>query len=54
MVSAPTVAELERSLSLQELQVALSGMENGKAPGIDGLPVNFYKAFCLFKTHLLT
>ncbi|KAI4884328.1 hypothetical protein NFI96_003224 [Prochilodus magdalenae] len=30
---------------MQELQVALQSMANGKAPGIDGLPAEFYKAF---------
>ena len=32
-------------LTLAELYEALQGMENGRAPGIDGLPVEFYKAF---------
>lgn len=37
--------ELKQMLSLQELEQALWGMENGKSPGIDGLPVEFYKVF---------
>ncbi|KAJ4921989.1 hypothetical protein JOQ06_002022 [Pogonophryne albipinna] len=37
-------AELEAELSAQELQEALQSMQNGKAPGIDGLPADFYKA----------
>ncbi|KAK3575409.1 hypothetical protein QTP86_026245, partial [Hemibagrus guttatus] len=37
--------ELDRDLTLAELHKALQGMENGRGPGIDGLPVEFYKAF---------
>ncbi|KAL6473544.1 hypothetical protein MHYP_G00171050 [Metynnis hypsauchen] len=36
---------LERQLSLVELSDALWSMECGKAPGIDGLPAEFYKSF---------
>ncbi|KAI4898221.1 hypothetical protein NFI96_022806, partial [Prochilodus magdalenae] len=36
---------LDRALSLDELYTALQGMENGRAPGIDGLLVEFYKSF---------
>ncbi|KAL7825669.1 hypothetical protein SRHO_G00334070 [Serrasalmus rhombeus] len=36
---------LERQLSLVELSDALRSMECGKAPGIDGLPVEYYKSF---------
>ncbi|KAI3359178.1 hypothetical protein L3Q82_002606 [Scortum barcoo] len=32
-------------LTLDELHVALTSLANGKAPGIDGIPVDFYKAF---------
>ena len=32
-------------ITLQELTVALEGMKNGRAPGIDGIPVEFFKAF---------
>ena len=35
----------DAELSLGELHEALQGMENGQAPGIDGLAVEFYKAF---------
>ena len=35
--------KLDGSLSLKDLHAALMGMENGRAPGIDGLPVEFYK-----------
>ena len=38
-------AVLNRELSLNELYTALMSLGNGKAPGIDGLPVDFYKSF---------
>lgn len=44
-VSEDSNVDLEASLSAQELQGALQSMQSGKAPGIDGLPVEFYKAF---------
>lgn len=37
--------ELSKVLTLGELENALQKMECGKSPGIDGLPVDFYKAF---------
>lgn len=43
-VAAQDNADLERPLTVQELRVALMSMENGKAPGMDGLPVDFYKS----------
>ncbi len=36
-------AELSGALYLGELHKALQGMNSGKVPGIDGLPVEFYK-----------
>ena len=33
--------ELEAAPSSDELYAALQSMQNGKAPGIDGLPVDF-------------
>ncbi|KAI3364563.1 hypothetical protein L3Q82_011349 [Scortum barcoo] len=36
---------LSADLTLDELHVALMSLANGKAPGIDGIPVEFYKAF---------
>ncbi|KAL6469537.1 hypothetical protein MHYP_G00230610 [Metynnis hypsauchen] len=44
-VSEELNAELERPLDEQELHAALQSMEGGTAPGTDGLPVEFYKAF---------
>lgn len=38
-------AEISGALSMGELYKALQGMESGKAPGVDGLPVDFYKSF---------
>lgn len=37
---------LERPLSASELHVALRSMDSGKSPGIDGLPIEFYKTPC--------
>lgn len=36
---------LARPLTAQELLQALQGMQSGRAPGMDGLPVGFYKSF---------
>jgi len=44
-VSEDSKAELERPLSEEELLNALKGIESGKAPGMDGLPAEFYKEF---------
>ncbi|KAK3526115.1 hypothetical protein QTP70_016001 [Hemibagrus guttatus] len=44
-LSEQAARERDRELTLAELHKALQGMENGRAPGIDGLPVEFYKAF---------
>ncbi|KAI3368386.1 hypothetical protein L3Q82_008089 [Scortum barcoo] len=37
--------KLEAQLTPQELYAALMSLKSGKAPGIDGLPVDFYKSF---------
>lgn len=44
-VSKDSNAALKRAIGLGELYEALQSMENSKAPGIDGIPVEFYKAF---------
>ncbi|KAK3521343.1 hypothetical protein QTP70_003453 [Hemibagrus guttatus] len=44
-VSSEDNAALEGPLVLEKLQAALNTMSGGKAPGIDGLPVEFYKFF---------
>ena len=36
---------LESPISLAEMTAALRGMKPNKAPGIDGLPVEFYRRF---------
>lgn len=36
---------LDCDLSLEEMEEAICQMKNGKAPGCDGLPVEFYKKF---------
>ncbi len=37
--------ELGKALTLEELEKALQSMECGKAPGLDGLSVNFISLF---------
>ena len=44
-VEATTNSQLGAKLTVEELHVALMSLANRKAPGIDGLPVDFYKAF---------
>ncbi|KAL0160802.1 hypothetical protein M9458_044527, partial [Cirrhinus mrigala] len=44
-ISEEANAEISGALSEAELYKALQGTESGKAPGIDGLPVDWYKAF---------
>ncbi len=36
---------LSNAVTLEELQKALQNMEFNKVPGIDGLPIEFYKTF---------
>lgn len=44
-VNEDSYAELICPLTIDELFSALQSMKNGKAPGLDGLPVDFYKAY---------
>ncbi|XP_059578699.1 transposon TX1 uncharacterized 149 kDa protein isoform X1 [Alligator mississippiensis] len=44
-LDALEAGELERDLSLEELAAATAGLASGKAPGLDGLPAEFYKTF---------
>ena len=38
--------QCEGLLTKEELSAALKGLQTGKSPGSDGLPVEFYSAFC--------
>lgn len=38
-------ADMDKGLTLEELTAAVNQMELGRAPGIDGLPVDFFKSF---------
>ena len=44
-VEATTNSRLDAELTAEELHVTLMSLANGKAPGIDGLPVDFCKSF---------
>ncbi|MPV02303.1 hypothetical protein FVA96_24195, partial [Escherichia coli] len=44
-VSEETNKALNRPITVQELKAALQGMQGRRAPGIDGLPAEFFKAF---------
>ena len=44
-VETSTNCQLDAELTVEELHVALMSLANVKAPGIDGLPVDFYKVF---------
>ncbi|KAJ3585649.1 hypothetical protein NHX12_014368, partial [Muraenolepis orangiensis] len=44
-VSEEANSQLEGPLTIQELQTALQGMQGWRAPGIDGLSVEFYRAY---------
>ncbi len=38
-------AELDKEISLEELTIAVNQLASGRAPGIDGLTIDFYKHF---------
>ncbi len=44
-VTSEANSELGADLTLQELYTAMMSLQSGKAPGIDGPPVDFYKSF---------
>ncbi|KAK3563487.1 hypothetical protein QTP86_030329, partial [Hemibagrus guttatus] len=44
-ITEESARELDRELTLEEVDFALNSMQNGRSPGIDGLPVEFFKAF---------
>ena len=37
----------EQQINMEDLQVAIKGMNNNKTPGEDGIPIDFYKVFWL-------
>lgn len=39
------VVEMESPISVNEIKEVISSMKNGKSPGADGLPVEYYKEF---------
>ena len=45
MISKEEKNELEQKITLEELGLALKQSKNGKAPGLDGIPVEWLKAF---------
>jgi hypothetical protein len=47
-ISEQKRAEMGQPISMQELTFALEGMKKGRAPGIDGIPVEFFKVFWSF------
>ncbi|KAI3369665.1 hypothetical protein L3Q82_024503 [Scortum barcoo] len=53
-VSAETNSRLKEPLQMWELQAALQSMQGRRAPGVDGLTVEFFKAFWdIFATDIL-
>ena len=45
VLSEEAVARCEGSVRVEELELAMKGMANGKTPGEDGLSLEFYKCF---------
>ena len=37
--------QLTKQIETTEMKEAIQSMENGKSPGIDGIPIEFYKEF---------
>uniref|UniRef100_A0A4W6F6F5 Reverse transcriptase domain-containing protein n=1 Tax=Lates calcarifer TaxID=8187 RepID=A0A4W6F6F5_LATCA len=44
-LSAEEKADLDKELTLEELTSAVNQLASGRAPGIDGLPIDFFKTF---------
>ncbi|GLJ32624.1 hypothetical protein SUGI_0656220 [Cryptomeria japonica] len=42
-ISCEKVKALSHKISLEEIKSAITSLENGKSPGIDSLPAEFYK-----------
>ena len=47
-LSATQRDQLDSLPSLEELTLSLASLPTGKSPGLDGLPVEFYKSFWSF------
>ena len=37
--------KLTKQIEITEIKEAIQSMENGKSPGLDGIPIEFYKEF---------
>lgn len=44
-MSTDAIDQLDSTLTMQELTLALQNMQNNKSPGPEGFPVEFFKAF---------
>ena len=44
-VSEVDKKEMDKEITIEEVRLAISQMKKGKAPGIDGIPADFYKMF---------
>ena len=51
-ISSEQKQKLDASINLDELFAAVFGMEEGKSPGLDGIPIEFYKEFWSEIKHL--
>jgi hypothetical protein len=49
----PTVLEMDNDLSIQEISMAVNGLNNRKAPGSDGIPAEVFRRGGYMLTHLL-
>lgn len=52
-LSPDDAASLEGDISNVEIEYAIKAMRSGKAPGPDGLPIEFYKKFAGKLTQVL-
>lgn len=44
-ISPEDKSRMDSKISSEEITLAINSMQNGKMPGPDGLPVEFYKTF---------
>ena len=52
-LTEPQAKKIENELTIEELGDALKRMKNGKSPGIDGFPCEFFKVFWLKLKHFI-